>query len=110
MAFITFIYRVGNNRKIFYGKYVADSISDDHEGLDVEIKPTVIEGINAYRKQMGLPKLNRKISIGILSFSLNVYISTYSSDQEIKCFDFYHKQYTLKKNETYINGKLISFP
>ena len=61
MPFITFIYRIGNNNKVFYGKYVCDYISDDHDGLD----------------------------------------------NEIKCFDFYHKTYTLKNDETYVNGKQI---
>ena len=107
MPFITFIYRIGHNNKVFYGKYVFDYISDDHNGLDNEIKDIVKCGINEYRKQMGLEKLNKKIRIGILSLSPYVYIPTYSSDAEIKCFDFYHKKHTLKNDETYVNGKLI---
>ena len=38
-----------NTEKIFYGKYICNYISDDHEGLDNEIKPTIINGINEYR-------------------------------------------------------------
>jgi len=49
MPFITFIYRIG--KKVFHGKYITDYISDDHEGLDNEIKDIVISGINEYRKQ-----------------------------------------------------------
>jgi hypothetical protein len=105
MPFITFIYRIGHNNKVFYGKYVSDYISDDHDGLDNEIKDIVICGINEYRKKMGLIK--KKIFIGILSLCAHEYIPTYSSDAEIKCFDFYHKKNTLKNDETYINGKLI---
>ena len=108
MPFITFIYRIANNKQIFYGKYICEGISDDHEGLDSEIEPILIDGINAYRKQKGLAKLDKKVFIGILSFSMNEYIPTYSSDAEIKCFDFYHIMQTLKKDETYVNGKLIT--
>ena len=38
MPFITFIYKVGKNSKTYYGKYCFDYISDDHEGLDNEVK------------------------------------------------------------------------
>jgi len=51
MPFITFIYRIENTEKIFYGKYICDSVSDNYEGLDIEIKPVVINGINEYRNQ-----------------------------------------------------------
>jgi len=105
MPFITFIYRIGNNNKVFYGKYVCDYISDDHDGLDNEIKDIVNYGINEYRKQMGIKV--KKIRIGILSLSQHDCIPTYSSDAEIKCFDFYHKTHTLKNDETYVNGKRI---
>jgi hypothetical protein len=104
--FITFIYKIGNNKKTYYGKYVCDYISDDHEGLDDEIESTVIDGINLYRKQKGLQKLKKQIYIGILSFSSNKYIPTYSTNKEIKCFDFYHKYFN-HNSETYINGKNI---
>lgn len=108
MPFITFIYKIGNNKKTYYGKYVCDYMSDDHDGLDTEIKPTLIDGINQHRKQKGLAKLKRKVYIGILSFSSNKYIPTYSTDTEIQCFDFYYK--TVKNNnKTYLNGKLINF-
>lgn len=106
MPFITFIYRIGNNKKLFNGKYICDYISDDHEGLDSEIKHDVINGINKYRKQKGLSKIN-KICIGILSFSSDENIPIYSSKEEIKCFDFYYKNFNFN-HETYINGKLIS--
>jgi hypothetical protein len=108
MPFITFIYRIAHNKQIFYGKYICESISDDHEGLDSEIEPTLIDGINDYRKQKGLAKLNKKVFIGVLSCSISEYIPTYSSAAEIKCFDFYHIKNILKKDETYVNGKQIT--
>jgi hypothetical protein len=106
MSFITFIYKF-DNKKLFYGKYFCDYISDDHEGLDSEIKPILIDGINNYRKQKGQEELNEKIYIGILSFTTNKYIPIYSSDEEIQCFDFYHINFNHKR-ETYVNGKIIT--
>ena len=108
MPFITFIYRIADNKQIFYGKYICERIPDDHEGLDREIEPTLIDGINDYRKQKGLSKLNKQVFIGVLSFSTSEYIPTYSSDAEIKCFNFYHIKHIIKNDETYLNGKLIT--
>ena len=103
MCFITFIYRIENNDKTFYGKFVCNYVSDDHEGLDLEVKPTVIYGINEYRKQKNLEELQENVYVGILSFSTNKYIPTYSSDEEIQCFDFYCDL----ANKIYVNGKLV---
>ena len=103
MSFISFIYKVGNNKKTYYGKYCTDYISDDHEGLDNEVKYILKRGLNAYRKNNNIPKLKSNIMIGILSLSSNDIIPTYSSDNEIKCFDFYSDY----SNKIYINGKLI---
>jgi predicted secreted protein len=103
MPFITFIYKVGKNYKTYYGKYCFDYISDDHEGLDNELKDILIKGLNEYRKKNNIKKLKSKIIIGILSFSSNNIIPTFSSDNEIKCFDFYYNY----DNNIYINGKLI---
>jgi hypothetical protein len=103
MPFITFIYKVGNNYKTYYGKYCFDYISDDHEGLDNEVKNILIKGLNQYRKKKNIPKLKTKIFIGILSYSSDHVIPTYSTDNEINCFDFYYND----DNKIYINGKLI---
>ena len=103
MPFITFIYKVGKNYNTYYGKYCFNSISDDHEGLDNEVKCILINGLNEYRKKNNVQKLKTKIIIGILSYSSNNIIPTYSSDNEIKCFDFYYNY----DNKIYINGKLI---
>jgi hypothetical protein len=103
MPFITFIYRVGKNPKTYYGKYCFDCISDDHEGLDNEVKNFLIQCLNEYRKQKNIQKIKSKISIGILSFSSHNAVPTYSTNAEIKCFDFY-KTYD---GQIYINGKLL---
>lgn len=107
MPLITFIYKIKNIEKIFYGKYVCDDVSSNYEGLDIGIKPIVINGINEYRNQKGLNKLDkREIFIGILSFSENRHTYIYSSDEEIECFDFYYINcYNICK--TYINGNFI---
>jgi hypothetical protein len=103
MPFITFIYKVGKNNKTYYGKYCNDYISDDHNGLDTEVKYELIKGLNEYRKQNNIKKIRSKIIIGVLSLSSSNFIPNYSTDNEKKCFDFYHDY----NNKIYINGKLI---
>lgn len=93
--------------KIYYGKYICDDISDNHEGLDIEIKPIVINGINEYRNQKGLDKLDKKVFLGILSFSSNRHTYIYSSIKEIECFDFYYINNSYDESETFINCKFI---
>ena len=103
MPFITFIYKVGKNDKTYYGKYCFDYISDNHEGLDNEVRHILKKGLNEYRKKNNIQKLKTKIIIGILSFSSNNIIMPYSTVKEIKCFDFYYNY----DDKIYINGKLI---
>jgi predicted secreted protein len=107
MPFITFIYKIGRNKKIYYGKYVCDYISDDHEGLDDEIRPKVLQGINDFRKKNNISKEIKFILIGILSFSSDKYIPLYSSNKEIKCFNFYYKKHDNNKEEIYVNGNIV---
>ncbi len=104
--FITFIYKIGSNKKTYYGKSYNTYISDDHEGLDGEVRNSLIEGINKFRKQNNKEPLDTKtkINIGILSLSSHEFIPTYSTDEEINCFDFYYDQ----DNKIYINGKLMT--
>lgn len=105
MPFITFGYKIKNN--IYYGKHVTDYISDDHEGLDLEIKNKLLDSINKYRRQKKYQNINdNDISIGVLSFSSNSRIPVYSSEEEIKFFNYYHEDINYKR-KTYINGKLL---
>ena len=106
MPFITFIYKIGSNNKTYYGKYITDYISDDHEGLDLVIKPYLLDGINKYRKQNNLKKLKNKIIIGIMSLSIDNVIPIDSTNGEIKCFDFYCENYNYVC-DTFINGKKL---
>jgi predicted secreted protein len=103
MPFITFIYKVEKNHKTYYGKCCFDYFSDDHEGLDNVVQNILIKSLNEYRRKKNIQKLKTNIIVGILSFSSNDIIPTYSTDDEIKCFDFYYQKY----NKIYINGKLI---
>ena len=103
MSFITFIYKIGKNNKTYYGKYCFDHISNDHQGLDNKVKYILKKGLNKYRKNNNIKQLKSKIIIGILSFSSNDIIPIYSTNNEIKCFDFYYNY----DNKIYINGKLI---
>ena len=107
MSFITFIYRITDDPNIYYGKYVTDYISDDHEGLDLEVKDNLLDGLNKYRIQNNLTELDESnIKIGVLSFCMDNYIPCYSSDNEIACFHFY-TIYSSYNYKSYINGILI---
>lgn len=107
MPFISFIYRIGRNKKTYYGKYVTDCVSDNHEGLDEEVKYPLVSELNQYRNKKGLSPLKSKaVYVGVISFSQNKYIPTYSTEKEIKCFDFYMMDIDYKK-KCYINGYLI---
>ena len=64
MPFITFIYKVGKNRKTYYGKYCFDYISDDNE-----VKYILIKGLNEYRKNN--IKLDRENKNGKLILARN---------------------------------------
>ena len=110
MPFISFIYKIGNNSKTYFGKCLTDNINDEHSGLDIELKDVLVLGINEYRKQHNLSKikkLHKKIKVGILYCSTNNNSIDYSSSEEIKCFDFYFVYYTNKEINIYINGKII---
>lgn len=56
MPFITFIYKIGKTNKTYYGKYCSDYISDDHNGLDIEVKYDLVKGLNEFRKQNNMKK------------------------------------------------------
>jgi hypothetical protein len=107
MTFISFIYKIIGDNTRYYGKYCFHYISDDHEGLDLEVKTILKCGLNSHRVKNGLPKLKSKdICIGVLSFSRNEYIPTYSTEEEIKCFDFYCLSYNNETIKYYIGGVL----
>jgi len=108
MVFATFIYKLGNKHssQSYYGKYVGN-ISDDHEGLDLEMKRYVKDGVNKYRKQNNLKPI-KNIQLGILSLSYDGFVPAYSSEEEYKSFDFYMIEEDYYNKKLYINGKKIN--
>ncbi len=109
MSFITFIYRINNDPKIYYGKYVSDYISQNHEGFDLIVKNKLIDGLNAYRIKNKLSDVeynDSNIKVGVMSCTYDNYIPCYSTDSEIECFDFYEIHHYFQK-KTYVNGKLV---
>lgn len=108
MPSVTFLYRIGANPKVYYGKYVCGYISDDHEGLDNEILPDLLKGINIYRQKRSLQPLKKnQVKVGILSCSTNSNYLNYSTRKEVDLFGFY---YTCYKDvvKFYINGKQLT--
>ena len=106
MPFITFFYRLKNDNSKYYGKFVSNYISDDHGGLDREMKSIVVYGINLLN--LSTMKID-DVSLGILSFSDHSYIPTYSSDDEIEMFDFYYDDsigYSTEK-KIYVNQQRV---
>jgi hypothetical protein len=107
MSFITFIYKIDGDTNIYYGKYITDYISDDHEGLDIEVKTILIPELNNFRKNNNLSELDdESIIVGILGFCTDNYVPTYSTDHEMKAFNFY-SIYRNYNYQTYINGNLV---
>ena len=101
MHSICFLYRIGKKRKTYYGKYVVSSISDDHEGLDIEVITNLHIALNSIRKIDGLPWIKRKsIKVGIISYS--DHYMTYTSTRERSMFDFYYDH-----GSFYLNGSLL---
>ena len=46
MPDITFIYRIGNNKTVYYGKFISNNIEKNHSGLDKVIYPILKHYIN----------------------------------------------------------------
>jgi hypothetical protein len=104
MTFTTFIYKIG--KRTFYGKYVFNSISDDHEGLDDYIRDTVVDAVNTFRKGKGLAPI-KDVIIGIMSYSFDNFAPCYSSEKEFSAFDFYCDEPNYYHRNIYINGNKI---
>jgi hypothetical protein len=109
MPFITFIYKIEEEPRTYYGKYVAEYISDDHEGLDEEVKTYLLPSIDKYRDMHKLSVI-KKVFVGVLAFSEDNPSAnntpTNSTEDEIECFDYYH-QYFNGEHKVYLNGSLI---
>ena len=91
MHTISFIYRIDKSNQTYFGKYLTDNISDNHDGLDTIIRPKLTYGLNKHRRLNNKNKLKQSIFIGVLSYSKTW--MDFSSEREIKCFDFLYEQY-----------------
>ena len=105
MSFVTFIYKVGDKSKSYYGKYCDNSsISKIHNDLVIELKEMLIKSLNDNRVKNNIPVLRpNKVTIGILAFSSSSDILNQLTADEIVCFDFYHDY---EKN-IYVNGRKL---
>lgn len=106
MTSISFIYRLHNQSKAFYGKIHLRSVSDEHNGLDNVVRNVLFEGINAYRATKKLGPITEKgqLQVGVLSM-MNQH-TDHCSNEERNCFDFY----ATEKNDKityYVNGREI---
>jgi hypothetical protein len=116
LIFVTFIFRLAiTPEQTYYGKYYTDTISPDHEGIDAEVRPYLLRGINGYMKleHNTEVEIKEKVHIGIMSVCNHKYISIHSSDEERDCFDFYCEKFTINHKpclKMYMFGKLIENP
>jgi hypothetical protein len=110
MHTISFIYRIAKTNQTYYGKFLTDTISDDHDGLDLIIKPKLTYALNKHRRLKNKGKLKQTIFIGVLSHS-NSWMN-FSNEREVKCFDFLYEQYKSKDGvdveDYWVNGELLS--
>ena len=101
MPEISFIYKLSDNlSKTYFGKICLPHLSDDHDGLDNEIKETVITCINLYRKSRGFG-LVQDVILGILGTT-----TEWSSFGERKMFDMYIIK-EITQNLYFMNGQEI---
>ena len=97
----TFIYKIGNNPKTYYGK-LNMGLSDDFP-VDEEAKDQLVIGLRKY----GLKHVSKKLlKVAILSvYNSNMY---YSSNKENKVFDFVCEQRRGRQPEYWVNGIRLS--
>lgn len=103
MPSITFIYKIGNVPRVYYGKYVSDYISDDHEGLDLQVVNSLVKTINNYRsaREYRLFK-HQEVKVGVIGLTSQD-VNDYCTLREIKTFDFYHLY-----DKVYLNGRVVT--
>lgn len=103
MPFITFFYKVNSDEKMYYGKYATDYISDDHCGLDKEVRYVLKEAL----KKTITEKIT-SLTVGVLSYSESGRIPLYSSQKEIDAFDFYYTYDTKSGGSSYVKGVRVA--
>ncbi len=80
---ISFIYKEKTDTFFKFGKLITDYISDDHDGLDIEVRHSLISAIHYYKKKIG-DETPTEVSIGILG-----QLNDFCSNEERFVFDIY---------------------
>jgi hypothetical protein len=104
MHTVTFMYRVGQNPTTYYGKIIYNSLSDDHDGLDLEVLYTLRKGLSDFGFTC------KKINASVISYTNNCMFSYYS-EQDRSCFDFY-ADFTCRNQYYYLrrgNKKIVKY-
>jgi hypothetical protein len=83
MAIISFIFRVDEDPTRMFGKICLEYLSDDHEGIDREIKYKIHNLLNAYRTRKLLPKIIN-LDIAVIGTT-----NEFSTIEEKNMFDVY---------------------
>lgn len=99
MANISFIFKVDEDPTRMFGKICLEYLSDDHEGIDHEIKYKIHNLLNAYRTRKSLPKISN-LHVGVIGTT-----TEYSTIEEKTIFDVYiyehqYSSYTKCKKPT----------
>ena len=110
--FITFIYRVSGTPTTCYGKYLSGWMTEDHQGLDAEMKSVLVKTINRRRERNGLPGSvlrEEEVTLGIIAVSYAESFPIYSTSEERFCFDFYYTDYGYVSDacQAYLDGVLV---
>lgn len=106
MPSVSFIYRIGNNKTTYYGKFITNNLMNYSDSIDTELRTIVKHYLNLYRKTKNQPAIKHKIHIGVLSCSTEHSCLDDCSMKEKNCFDFY--LFEINSNSiSYVNGVLV---
>jgi hypothetical protein len=94
---ISFIFKI-NQGPIEHGKIIVDYLSDDHEGIDNEIKDFVCDVLSEYRSNKKLSSI-QKLELGVLGI-----IKDWCSENEKNIFSVYIDRINKKY---YCNGERV---
>jgi len=106
---VTFLYRVQYEPTVHFGKCDYEYVSDDHDGLDIEVINSLLHGMNSWRTQRGFVALTEEdVQVGIMSVSSDD--RCYTSEHDYACFDFWFREGSqdvcyVKKERVELNRK-----
>ena len=84
MPEISFLFRVNGDCTTQYGKL--RHLSDDHNGVDVEIRPYILSALDTYMRTMGLSPIT-KLVLGVIGILDNE--TQYCSEADRDIFHLY---------------------